>query len=359
MAHAEHVGRPINDRGEVFHCRVLRCRWRAQAGVIGQIADNASRPRSFAGQAHEWKRLTEGRPRQRFADLQPDGDIARCELVPGPHGRSHLHHFGLLPVLKAWDSPGEVWLDDVTVNGVAFDFGADPKWDGLNNRRTYVTTDTRPRFDFGWSPTRHAGGRSPGELGGLIFRGDCREPARMACYGDPLETLTLKTPLYARGTVSLLRGVSDSTASIGFYHSTWSMQSNPSQQHSIPMDYLGINIEGPSSEGFFFYPVYRVHGEAAKALGGGGSKAPRIYPDRQAHDWFLKYDPEGANGCGQITVGLDDQTCTLDLEAGHKDVGASFDRFGLCTPWIDGNSVTVYFDDLTYTCAPAAVPGAK
>ncbi|MEK7678052.1 MAG: hypothetical protein AAB676_19645 [Verrucomicrobiota bacterium] len=356
----------INDRGEVFHCHVEYCssRWRAEAGVIGQIirGQRITAKEIPAGQAHEWKFVYDPKGAQGSGLLtfSLDGDIARCELVPKDRtDGATFTHFGLLPVLKAWDSPGEVWLDDVTVNGVAFDFGADPKWDGLNNRRTYVTTDTRPRFDFGWSPTRHAGGRSPGELGGLIFRGDCREPARMACYGDPLETLTLKTPLYARGTVSLLRGVSDSTASIGFYHSTWSMQSNPSQQHSIPMDYLGINIEGPSSEGFFFYPVYRVHGEAAKALGGGGSKAPRIYPDRQAHDWFLKYDPEGANGCGQITVGLDDQTCTLDLEAGHKDVGASFDRFGLCTPWIDGNSVTVYFDDLTYTCAPAAVPGAK
>jgi hypothetical protein len=30
-------------------------------------------------------------------------------------------------------------------------------------------------------------------------------------------------------------------------------------------------------------------------------------------------------------------------------MGASFDRFGICTPWIDGNSVTVFFDDVTYT----------
>jgi hypothetical protein len=41
------------------------------------------------------------------------------------------------------------------------------------------------------------------------------------------------------------------------------------------MDYLGINIEGPSSEGFFFYPVYRVHGEIAKALGWDGGKTHR------------------------------------------------------------------------------------
>ena len=60
------------------------------------------------------------------------------------------------------------------------------------------------------------------------------------------------------------------------------------------MDYLGINIEGPSGEGFFFYPVYRTHGDEGIALGSGGGKSPRIYPDRKVHDWFLRYDPEGA-----------------------------------------------------------------
>ena len=260
-------------------------------------------------------------------------------------------HFGLLPVLKTWDGPGEVWVDNVRVNDVAFDFSRDPKWDALNNRRTYLTSDTRPRFDFGWTPTHHAGGANAGEFGGLIFRGDCREPARMASYGDRLQTLNLKMRLHAHGKISVLRAISDSTASIGFFNSKTSMASNPSQQHSIPIDYLGINIEGPSSEGFFFYPVYRVHGEAEKALGHNGGKAPRIYPDRRAHSWSMDYDPDSEGGKGSIQVALDEQSCQIILDAGHKEVGATFDRFGICTPWIDGNSVTVYFDDLVYTCA--------
>jgi hypothetical protein len=148
-----------------------------------------------------------------------------------------------------------------------------------------------------------------------------------------------------------LRAVSDSTASIGFYNSTWSMRTSASQQQSTPMDFLGINIEGPSSEGFFFYPVYRVHGDAAKVLDCRGGKGHRIYPDRKVHTWFLAYDPEGTNGRGRITVGLDEKTCELDLDSGHKQTGATFNRFGICTPWIDGNSVTAYFDDLIYTCS--------
>jgi hypothetical protein len=171
----------------------------------------------------------------------------------------------------------------------------------------------------------------------------------MASYGDRLGTLDLNRPFEARGKVAVLRAVSDSTAAIGFYHSAHSMTTNSSQKHSIPCDFLGINIEGPSSEGFFFYPVYRTHSQDGVALGYGGGKAPRIFPDRSVHDWSLRYDPAGAKGLGQITVRLDAQTCTLDLAPGHKASGATFDRFGICTPWIDGNSVTVYFDDLSYT----------
>ena len=171
----------------------------------------------------------------------------------------------------------------------------------------------------------------------------------MAAYGDRLATLTLESKLEARGKVAVLRAISDSTASIGYYHSKHSMRSNPSQNQSIPKDYVGINIEGPSGEGFFFYPVYRTHSDEGIALGSNGGMSPRIHPDRKVHDWFLRYDPGGANGNGQIIVGLDDQTCSLALAPGHKAVGATFDRFGICTPWIDGNSVTVFFDDLTYT----------
>lgn len=354
----------INGRGETFHCHLEYCtaRWRAGAGVIGQMVpgERVNAKPIVAGRVHDWEMVYDPASAQgRGAlTLRLDGDVARCELAAEHRADgARFTHFGLLPVLKTWDSPGEVWLDDLTINGADFDFSTDPGWDGLANRRTYVTPDTRPRFDFGWSPTHYAGGRRPGELGGLIFRGDCREPARLAAYGARLASLTLDGPLVARGRVAMLRGVTDSTASIGFYHSQFSLQSSPAQDQSIPMDYLGINIEGPSSEGFFFYPVYRLHGGASRALGGGSSRAPRIYPDRRPRDWFLEYDPDAAGGSGCITVGLDGETCRLELEPGHKRIGASFDRFGICTPWIDGNSVTVYFDDLVYTGAPGPEAG--
>lgn len=346
----------INARGETYHCHFEYCTsgWRAGAGVIGKIVPGRSiTPIEVpGGKPHRWKMTYEpgGADGKGLLTFTLNEVTATCE-IEADHRRDGITvtHFGLLPVMKTWDGPGDIWIDDVVINGEQFEFNNDPRWEAFNNRRTYVTTDTRPRFDFGWSATHFAGGKMPGELGGLIFRGDCREPARMACYGDRLHTLTLAKPLEARGKVVVLRAISDSTASIGFYHSRHSMQSSPAQNQSIPMDYLGINIEGPSSEAFFFYPVFRAHGRDGVARGWDGGKAPRIYPDRSVHDWFLRYDPEGANGNGQITLGLDDKICTLDLPEGHKAGGTTFDRFGICTPWIDGNSVTVYFDDISYT----------
>lgn len=343
----------INGRQGGFHCHLEYCTslWRAGAGVIGEIepGKRIAAKLLHVGQVYDWSLS--------YDPNGPDGaglltchlgsDTATCQI-----DREHrkdgamFTHFGVFPVMKAWDNPGEIWVADLTIGARKFNFSRDPNWDALNNRTNYQTLNTRPRFDFGWSPTRRAGGTSSGEMGGLIFRGDCRYATRMGAYGDRLASLNLDKPLVARGKVCMVGGVTDSTASIGFYNSTSSLRVNPAQDQSIPLDYLGINIEGPSSEGFFFYPIYRNHAGLAES---GIKGAPRIYPDGKSHDWTLAYDPAAADGDGQIVVTLDDRSCTLKLGRGVRKSGATFDRFGICTPWIDGNSVTAWFDDLEYT----------
>jgi hypothetical protein len=64
----------------------------------------------------------------------------------------------------------------------------------------------------------------------------------------------------------------------------------------------------------------------------------------------LEYSPTGAGGRGQITVQLGKQAVRLDLKKGDRTTGATFDRFGIITTWVDGNGQHVYFDDLRYTC---------
>jgi hypothetical protein len=277
-----------------------------------------------------------------------NGEKAVCHLAQGHKADgASFNRFGLLNVMKSAAEGGELWLGDLTINGQQEDLRRDPGWDGYHNRRTYTTSIVRPRFDFGYSATHHAGGQGRGELGGLVFRGDCRFPDKMASYADRLGELTLEKPLRASGKVCLKGGVTDSSVLLGFFHSKDSMRVNPSQENGLPESFLGISTDGPSREGFLFAPVYRTHGRLSSKAPKG---APHIYPDGNVHDWSLEYSPSAASGSGQITVTLDKQTVNLVLGKGHKSAGARFDRFGLITTWIDGNSQTIYFDDLTYTC---------
>lgn len=190
-------------------------------------------------------------------------------------------------------------------------------------------------------------------VAGHTFRGDSRlefNGRRMAYYGDRLnETLALNQLPHADGKVALRRGVSDSTTLIGCFHSTGSVRSNDSQNSATPENFVGVAIEGPSSEGFYFYPTYGLETEGFRADGGRGTPTPPfIYPDGRSRRWTLDYDPEGNAGRGSILVSLEGQAVTLHLDAGHKELGAQFNRFGIITTHIDGTGQTVCFDDLTY-----------
>lgn len=263
-----------------------------------------------------------------------------------------FNRFGLLNMMRhADDQAGSVWISDVRLNGRDEPLDRDPEWEGFQNRRTYTTADVRPRFDFGYSPTGLAGGRAPGEMGGLIFRGDRRYPDRMAYYGDRLENLSLDKPLNASGKVTLRQGVTDSMGLIGFFHSVDSVRPGKGQASVAPENFLGVAVEGPSDEGFFVYPYY---GTSRPDRPPDTSLAPRgvrqhIYPDGKPHDWTLAYVPADAAGQPRITVTLDGRPYGIAIPAEDKAAGARFDRFGIVTTGVDGNGMKLYFDDLTYT----------
>jgi hypothetical protein len=165
-----------------------------------------------------------------------DDTNAVCHLANGHKADgAGFNRFGLLNAMKsAAGGGGEMWLGDLAINCDHEDLSRDPGWDHLQNRTTYTTKVIRPFFDFGFSSTHYAGGQNAGEIGGLIFRGDCRFPNRMASYADRLQELTLDKPIHASGKVCLRRGVTDSTVLIGFFHSEFSMKSNPSQDSGCP-----------------------------------------------------------------------------------------------------------------------------
>jgi WD40 repeat protein len=360
----------LSGRGDVFYAWLEYCtsRWRAGGdsprGFPTAPDSQTGRPQLMGfpiGAVLKWSlRYDPGGNNGDGAVTATIGNqTAVCHLDKGHKSDgATFNRFGVMTVSKSADTGGELWLDDIEVNGERESFNADPGWEGHHNRRTYTTTNVRPQFDFGFSPTQYAGGRGAGELGGVIFRGDCRYPDKMACYGDRLGELTLAKPLRASGKVGMRRGVTDSTILIGFYHSRDSMTVNPSQDAGLPKNFLGIATDGPSREGFYFAPCYRTRdggGHATDEL-----KPPHLYPDGKPRDWTLEYLPTAeGDGGGQITVTLDGNSVRLRMPKEHQAAGARFDRFGIITTWIDGNGQHIYFDDLTYTCSHNDTAGPR
>jgi hypothetical protein len=345
----------LNGRGTYFYAYIEYCtqHWKAGGHLFDTLGPDGKKKvhREFPiNVAHEWSLTYDpkgnGGSGTITATIGDQTMVAKLESGHQSDGAA-FDHFGLLNVMKSADGPGELWLNQVSINGVKEPFESDPKWAALNNRREYKTKNIIRNFDFGYSPTHFAGGKAAGEMGGLTFRGDCRKPGSMAAYGDRVGPLDLNQPLKASGKVSLRRAVTDSTTLIGFYHSADSMALNPSQSSAIPKSFLGAAIEGPSSEGFFFYPMCRSNGDAISKA--SGNERPRINPDGASHDWSLEYSPDDI---GKVTVTLDGRSTTLVLDPKLKTQGARFDRFGIVTTWIDANGQHAYFDDLTYTAAP-------
>jgi hypothetical protein len=347
-------------RGDVFYAYVeyATSRWRAGGDSPGGFAmttepdTGKQQLRGFAGRGvpHTWtlKYDPTGHGGGGTLTVTLDDQTAVCLLDTGhKQDGASFDRFGLLSIPKNYDQGGEVWIDDVSIDGHAEPFDVDPQWEAVGNRRTYVTEQVRPRFNFGFSTTHYADGHSAGELGGVVFRGDCREAERLAYYGDRLEPLTLERPLRASGKVALRRGVSDSTVLLGFFHSSASVAVSPEQSSGVPRNFLGLAIEGPSREGFQFYPLYRL------ADGADGYSrdvaAPHILPDGRSAQWSMEYSPPTTQAAARLSVTYDGQSTSLDMPSGLRPADTRFDRFGIVSTWIDGNAQTVYFDDLSYT----------
>jgi hypothetical protein len=288
-----------------------------------------------------------------------DGHKTVTHLDPGHKlDGATFNRFGLLNVMKHADDSAEFWIGDITINGEKQDLTRDPAWDAVGNRRRYESRDDRPYSDYGFSETHFAGGKASGELGGLIFRGDIRLPDGVNCYGDRLpDELSLEKPLKASGKIVFRRGVQDSSTLIGFFNVPLSVTIDPNAPKSprswtdyLPKNFFGVAIKGPAREGYFFHPTYRLDGDEGGGNPGNAiANCPRLNPDGIAREWSFEYSPADAGGKGQVTVTLNGQSATLDLNDGHKTAGARFNRFGIVSNWVDGNGQVVYLDDLTYT----------
>ncbi len=343
----------IIGRGNCFYAfpGYLTGLWRAGEDVFGTLDPSTGKkiPHEFSvgGAVHHWsmKYDPNGNDGGGTITATMDDQTMVVHLDPGHKADgATFNRFGLMPVMKTNDDAGQFWFDDITINGAKEDFSTDPGWEGFQNRRTYEDCLIRPRFNFGYSPTNHAG-KKAGEMGGITFRGDWKYPEKLAYYGDRLEELSLDGPLKISGRICFVRGITDAGTLIGFFHAKHSFE-NGTDSCGIPQDFLGMQIDGPSAEGFFTLPACRNHGTEYRLA----ARGPRIYPDGTAHDWTMEYSPSAAGGNGQITVSLDGKSVSLDLSPEVRKGGGHFNRFGIITTQVDGNYHFIYFDDLDYTC---------
>lgn len=345
----------INGRGETFHAHTeyTSSKWRATAGVIGRYDKDADRMHPIENPSDTTYTWTirydpNGNGGAGTMNMTLNDVTALTNITPELRkDGATFDRFGLLTVVKHTDDPGEFYFHIDRINGEPIDLTKDPMWDAVGNKAIFLSDETRPRFNFGHSETNFAGGEKPGEFGGLFFRGDCRYPEKLAYYGARLDPLTLAKPLRASGKIVFKRGVSDSTTLFGFFHSQHSVRVHDSQKTGMPSDFAGFAIEGPSAQGFYAYPCFRAHDGDSST--GYPENMPHIYPDGTPHTWKLEIDP-ASDGSVAMSFQLDDTPLTsLKIPAEQVALGASFNRFGFVSPWIDGNGQHVYFDDISYT----------
>jgi hypothetical protein len=237
-------------------------------------------------------------------------------------------------------------------------FDRDPGWEGYNN---HIPPQAAPTVtqDFGYSRTHYAG-KEVGEIGGRVTRAS--EPA---WYGARIPPKTLDDKLSASGTFALTEG----GGGICF---GWFNGQQPSGM-GRPVNSLGMMLSAAKRGGrlaihlitaqnqvcaTFVTRYERYHTSEEKAL----KRPTPIKNDGTRYQWKLDYDPSAKAGQGQIQFTINSangkpeefegKVFTVDLPAGFKKQGTTFDHFGLINVTRPGGPLKIYFGDLVLDGQP-------
>lgn len=244
-------------------------------------------------------------------------------------------------------------------------FDRDPGWDSHDNR---VLPKAYPTIvqDFGYCRTNVAG-QAAGEMGGQVWRAS--EPAY---YGDKIGPRTLDDKLSASGTFALTQTSAGSGVFFGFF------RAEQPGAGGRPLGSLGLNLDGEHSGARLAVRLITGQNQSCGTfvtpfLPGKYRPTP-IKNDGTRYTWKLDYDPQAASGRGRFTftihgdaesfLGRTDlpeshrqearrrfpsvTTFSVDLPAGYKQQGTTFDHFGLMNMMKPGGRMTIHCDDLTY-----------
>jgi len=278
-----------------------------------------------------------GRITFRLDDLPP----VSYYLLPGHREEpTKIDRFGVWN-MQVYHGSMEFYIADLVVNGERIELDQDPHWDGLNNHVSFVQRDFHARQNFGYSQTNWAG-RAPGEIGGRFWGTEVIDPLH-AYYAVDVGRLTLDDPISFSGWICFVDGAVDGRMLIGYFNREARLVEIHGEYKGNPPDqFLGIEIMDQTRIGYSFTAVCSPRQEIAFE-----KRGPIYIPDRVKRPFSFRYDPN-AGVAGRITVTLGEESFHADLTVEQREVGATFDRFGLLNPRKGGKYVDVYVDDLTY-----------
>jgi hypothetical protein len=244
-------------------------------------------------------------------------------------------------------------------------FDRDLAWEGRFNR-TEPTKLLEVIQDFGHSETNHAG-QAAGEIGGRIQR-----TARPAYYAAELTPVSLNDRLSASGTFTITACQPGAGIFFGFFNARQPGSSGR------PIGSLGLDFDFEGSGGRLAVRLItntnRSCGTFITPYVPGHFRPTPLKKDGTRYRWTLDHDPEAAQARGQFTFTIESETHTsqdygklddrarkeaearfpltkkfvVDLPAGYKADGATFDRFGLMNMMKNGGAATIFFDDVTW-----------
>ncbi len=250
-------------------------------------------------------------------------------------------------------------------------FDQDPGWEGHNNRLLPKVLPSITQ-DFGYSETNFTSTQK-GELGGKIFR--CMTPCY---YAAKIEPKTLNDKLSASGTFALKGAASSSGVFFGWFNSKQSSGSGR------PVGSLGMDFDGESGGARMAVRMIagdnRSCGTFVTPFIPGKFRPTPLRLDGTRYEWTLTYDPDANSGNGRFHYTIKSRGTepepldakrlpadfpathrvealsrfpnttefSVDLPAGFKKQGATFDRFGLLNMTKPGHAMTIYFGDLNH-----------
>jgi hypothetical protein len=267
------------------------------------------------------------------------------------------------------------YLDDVanTTNGqrdpASNDFNSPPQgWVGRNNSLTNKDYIIRPYHEFGWAKTLPhldgLNGFSPMYtildrycMGGIIYLASSDNlNVPRASYGAGLNGIVNAEQhhLYATGRFKMDWANVDAGELFGWYNSATACdQTTGGKGHGLPNNFLGVTIAA-GSNGYGMIPSYRSPLDPEEQTLKTWNPATRVYEDGEWREFYMEYNPDGAEGKGQLKLqlGKAGAPVTYDLKDRAKGSEFAFDRFGLLTHRKGGGKPhAIYFDKLTYTVA--------